>query len=310
MGKIPPGYGDRRSWWQGLTVAILLGLALPAAGARVTPYVFFVAGAIPHRIVDWQICRTWPPDQRQAAVPCGLRLSIGVPPEAVIQPFPPYAIGPTLPVGEQAALREIAEDLRICPTGRVLYGYLRRSFGPLSGSDRSLLLRFASMGGSGDMAVTSGRPPHYVITLNRDLLDSAGSAALVAKLGHEIVHVHDYACGVQRSVAMEVSAHAADAAIAYEANMLTSGKPLGAFSNLISLPGVYETLYLPFRTQPTAESHNAYWQKLLAFVLEERPYAQLYRNEQGQTIWNSPPGPVSDETYVPYDPAFGWPEDP
>jgi hypothetical protein len=309
MGSFRTHSAQGRGWRQGLTAALLLGLAMPAAGAVVAPYVLLVATDTAQRLVPWQTCQSWPPEQRQGAMPCGLRLHVDVSPEPRILPFRPYEIDRSLPPDDQAALASVAEGLRICPTGRILYAYLRRSFGPLSGTMRSLTLTSVPLGENGDLAVTSGTPPHYVITLNRDLLYRAGPRAFVAKLGHEIVHVHDYAAGVRRSVSMEVSAHAADAAIAYEANMITTGQPLGAYTTLISLSDVYHDAYIPFRAQPTVEAYNGYWQQLMIYVIEGRPYAQLYRDDLGVTIWNSPPGPVSAQTYVPYDPAFGWPED-
>ncbi len=309
MGKTGTGRLAGPAAWRNLAAMLLVSFVLPARGANLSPYVYFVTSDASRRLVAWQNCQDWPPDQRQAGVPCALRLSVTPPPEPVIPPYPPYRIEPSLSVDDRVTMRTIAEGLRVSPTGRILYGFLRRRFGPFSGSDRTLTLSMANMGENGDLAVTSGRPPTYVITLNRDLLRGAGPAAMVAKLGHEIVHVHDYVAGVQRSVSMEVSAHAADAAIAYEANMATTGKPDGPFSKLISLPDVYEAQYVPFRTRPSPAAHGGYWQHLMAFVLEQRPYNRLYRDSQGQTIWNSPPGPVSAETYVPYDPAYGWPED-
>ena len=48
----------------------------------------------------------------------------------------------------------------------------------------------------------------------------------------------------------------------------------------------------------------------MAYVLERRPYRDLYRDRHGRTVWNSPPGPVGERTYVPYDPTFGLPAGP
>lgn len=291
-----------------LALLLTAGAILPALAAP-PPSVdrFYLAyGDRPGEVISASHWETLTPFLRPAAVPFVPRTRFEPPVVAPLPQAPPYTIDRALSAADQATLREIAEGLRLSPTGRLLYGFLGATFAP--GTGRTLTLKLDSLGTNGDRAATGGTPPHYVITLNKDLIGAFGAQAMVPKLGHEIIHIRDYSQGISRSVAIEVSAHAADAAIAYESNQTAVGKPFGPYSALISLRGVYELRYLPFRRRPSAAAHAAYWRDLMTLVLYERAYRNAYTDAGGETVWNSPPGIASAATYVPYDPAYGWPE--
>jgi hypothetical protein len=296
---------------RGLGVRVLLAgiclTALPAQAPLSGHQLYFVPSDQPGKVMTADGLSGLSSVDRAAAIPFALPWSLQPISEPYIPPYAPYCIDPGLPLHEQAALVAVAEGLRVSQTGRNLYAFLRQRFGPLSGSLRVLTLTLASMGESGDMAVTSGTPPVFQITLNRDCLAGGGPAAMVPKLGHEIVHVRDYVAGQSQAVALEVSAHAADMALTYEVNMAVAGTPDGPGATFNSLTDVYHGMYVPYRGQPTAEGYARYWQALMAGVCEARPYRNLYRAGDGQTLWNSPAGPPMPATYVPYDPALGLP---
>lgn len=302
-----------RGWPSRLLGLGIMGLVLALPPERAVAdgfHVFVVPAGQPGAVVGADGLSQLSGTDQAAAVPFVLPTSLVPPADPPIPPYPAYGIDATLPGDEQAALVAVMEGLRLTPTGRSLYAFVRRRFGPLSGSLRVLTLSLSTLGDDGDSAVTSGVPPHYQVTLNRQLLAGGGPAAMVPKLAHELVHVRDYVAGVRQSVAMEVSAHAADMALAYELNQAI-GQPVdGPAAAFNSLPDIYRGNYVPFRQAPTAEAYGRYWQALMIGVCEMRPYRGLYRAADGSTLWNSPPGPPTGSTYVPYDPAFGVPDVP
>jgi hypothetical protein len=288
-------------------IGVVLTVA-PARGGADGFHVFVVPAAQQSGIIAGDLLEQFSGPDQAAALPFVLPPTLTPPAEPAIPPYPAYCIDPMLPADEQAALITVMESLRLTPTGRCLYAFVRRRFGPLSGSLRSLTLTLASMGDGGDMAVTSGLPPRFQVTLNRQFLAGGGPGAMVPKLGHELVHVRDFVDGQLQSVALEVSAHAADMALTYEINAIAGQPPDGGAAAFNSLLDVYRDGYVPYRQAATREAYGRYWQALMSGVCERRPYRNLYRDADGQTLWNSPPGPPTGTTYVPYDPAFGVPD--
>jgi hypothetical protein len=280
--------------------AALLVSAATAGGER-----FFQAyGDRPGEVLDRSAWEAETPFLRAGAIPFVLPASLQPPAEPGLTATFPFALDPALSAAEQQTLRQVAEGLRLSATGKRLYAYVQRQFADRHVAGRQVQLQLAPLGDTGNRAMTTGTPPDYRVTLNRQLLDAFGWQALVPKLAHELVHIRDYERAVLRSVAIEVSGHAADAAVAYEANMASTGRPFGPFDKLTSLRPIYERQYVPFRKRPTAVAYQRYWRDLMNLVTFERAYRQVYVDDNQETIWNSPPGPPTAGTYVPYDPAY------
>jgi hypothetical protein len=280
-------------------LALLISAATPGGDRFFQSY-----GDRPGELLSRHAVDAQTPFLRSGAIPFVLPAVLQPPSEPALTATFPFVLDPALGAADQQSLRRIAEGLRLSPTGKRLYAYVQRHFAERRQSGRQVQLQLADLGDTGNRAITSGTPPDYRITLNRQLLAASGWEAFVPKLAHEIVHIRDYEHGVQRCVAIEVSGHAADAAVAYEANMATSGKAFGPFNRLTSLRPVYERQYVPFRQRPGAAAYQRYWRDLLNLVTFVRAYCQTYVDANLETIWNSPPGPPTASSYVPYDPAY------
>lgn len=280
--------------------AVLLAGAAAPGGER-----FFQAyGARPGEVLARSAVEAETPFLRAGAIPFVLPASLDPPPEPLLTATFPFAVDATLNATDQQTLRRIGDGLKLSATGRRLYAYVQRHFTDPTQPGRRVQLQLADLGDTGNRAMTSGTPPDYRITLNRQLLGPFGWEALVPKLAHEIVHIRDYERQVQRCVALEISGHAADAAVAFEANLATAGTPFGRFNRLTSLRPVYERAYVPFRQRPSAAAYQRYWREVMNLVTFVRAYRQVYVDASGDTVWNSPPGAPTAATYVPYDPAY------
>ncbi|MBC7545866.1 MAG: hypothetical protein H7338_24310 [Candidatus Sericytochromatia bacterium] len=244
------------------------------------------------------------PFLRMAAMPFAVPDDLRPPAEPILPSGSPFVIDPALSAADQQTLRQISEGLRLSLTGRRLYAFVESTFAARLDLQRQVQLTLAPLGKEGNRAITSGRPPTYLVTLNRELVGPFGWQAMVPKLAHELVHIRDYDGGATRAVAIEVSGHAADAAVAYESNMATNGRPTGPFSALTSLRAVYERHYVAFRQRPSRALYQTYWRELFTLVAYARTYRNIYLDASGETIWNSPAGAPTDATYVPYDPSF------
>ncbi len=244
------------------------------------------------------------PFLRAAAIPFVLPGRLVPPASPPLTATFPFAIDPGLTPADQQLLKRVADGLRLSPTGTRLFAYVQRHFAEAKQPGRRVQLQLADLGDTGNRAMTSGAPPDYRVTLNRQLLTAFGWQALVPKLAHEIVHIRDYEHGVARCVAIEVSGHAADAAVAYESNMAAAGRPFGVYDQLTSLRPVYERQYVPFRKRPDAQAYQRYWRDLMNLVAFVRAYRQVYVDANHETQWNSPAGPPTATSYVPYDPAY------
>jgi hypothetical protein len=281
-------------------VAALLASAAAVGGERY----FQAYGDRPGEVLDRRAWEAETPFLRAGAIPFVLPANLGQPAEPALTATFPFALDATLPAGDQQTLRRIADGLKLSATGKRLYAYVQHQFADRHQAGRQVQLQLAPLGDTGNRAMTSGTPPDYRITLNRQLLETFGWQALVPKLAHEVVHIRDYERAVSRCVAIEVSGHAADAAVAYEANMAATGQPFGPFNQLTSLRPVYERLYVPFRKRPGPAAYQRYWRELLNLVTFVRAYRQVYVDAHDETVWNSPPGPPTAASYVPYDPAY------
>jgi hypothetical protein len=266
--------------------------------------VYQTYGERPGEVLDRATWELQAPLLRVAAIPFAIPDDLRPPAEPALPAASPFVIDPALAPADQATMRQISEGLRLSLTGRRLYTFVQGTFASRGDPNRQVFLTFANLGQDGQRAVTSGTPPNYHVTLNQALIGAFGWAAMVPKLAHELTHIRDYDRGVVRSVAIEVSGHAADAAVAYESNMATSGRPIGAFSALTSLRPVYERYYVPFRARPARTLYQNYWRELMTLVAYTRAYRHVYVDANGGTIWNSPQGEPTDASYVPYDPAF------
>ncbi len=247
------------------------------------------------------------PFLRVAAIPFVVPDVLTAPSEPSLPANSPFVIDTALPAADQQMLRQIGEGLRLSLTGRRLYAFVAETFASRQDPNRQVFLTLDSLGKDGNRAITSGTPPNYHVTLNRDLTGPFGWQSMVPKLAHELVHIRDYDRGASRAVAIEVSGYAADAAVAYESNMATSRKPVGPFNALTSLRPIYERAYVPYRQHPSRALYETYWRELLTLVAHARSYRNIYVDAHGETVWNSPPGMPTDTTYVPYDPALTFP---
>ena len=301
MGRIPTKLATSLA-------ILLLAVVLPAWSAvPASVSAFYVAhGDQPGEPADLATWQSLPAALQLSSIPLQTIGDWQTPADPVLPDQAPYHIDPTLTVADAATVGRIAEGLRLSLTGRREYAWLAQRFGP-GGAGGSVTLTLTSLGTAGERAVTIGTPPAYVVELNRDLLGTFGERAMVPKLAHELIHVRDYDHGLSRCVAMEVSGFAADAAVSYESNVAALGQPIGPYTRLSSLRPVYDLYYVAFRHRPTPALHARYWRELLTLVAYERSYRTTYRDAQGGVAWNSPSGPITAQTYVPYDPAYAWP---